>query len=288
MPLQDFVAPPPQTPLPPDAPGKLGRILATDSRDYDARALFQAAAAPVETYDQRIWFPPRQPLDQGAVSSCAAHALAHRFMGAPDEHRKASDLPFVPNEHYYYAQSIDEWKGGERAPARLEGEPYYEGTSVRAVLEAARLGYTTPEGKWVAPFIHSYWALKTFDDLLTYLLNKSYALGGSVAMGTNWSAGMWRVESGGYLRYDASKVAGGHAWLNYGANRSRDVSYGQNSWGTGVASGMLAMGRFKLVLLGTSGLEALYKDDGEAWAVVERGTPAETVAARAIEQGALA
>lgn len=287
MPLQDFVEPPPQTVLPGEHAGLLGRILAVDSRDYDARALFAAAAVPIPTLDQRVWFPPRAPLDQGQTSSCTAHALAHRFLGAPDEHRNGQ-LPFDPLTHYAYSQSIDEWPGGEELPARLSGEPYYQGTSVRAALEAARTGYTTSDGKWIAPFIHSYWALKTFDDLLAYLLSSSYVLGGSPVMGTNWSRGMFQVDDGGYLVYDAARVSGGHAWLTYAGNRSRDTADAQNSWGSDpLRSGMGRKGRFRLKLLGSTGLEAMYKDDGEAWAVVEQGTPAVAIAARAIEQGGL-
>lgn len=285
MPLQDFVQPPPQTDPGEAYRGKLGRILAPDSRDYDVRALFEAAPEPPEELDQWVWFPPRLPITQEG-DSCTAFALAHRYLAAPQEHRRGR-LPFDPLAHYHFSQSIDEWRGGEQAPARQPGDPFYSGTSVRASLEAARLGYTTPSGVVVPPFIHSYWALKTFEDLRRYLLSAAYAVGGSVLMGTNWSRSMFQVDGSGKLFYNPVDVRGGHAWLLYRGNKSRDEAGGQNTWGTGPASGMGPLGRFKLSMFGAFGLEALYKDDGDAYAVVELGTPAVEVAARAIEQGGL-
>lgn len=240
---------PPQTHLG-EHVGKLGRIYAPDPRDWPARHLFAAAAPaaqPVKRRSQRVWLPTRSPYDQGSTSQCVLYSITHRLMGHPMPRRH---LTWNIGALYKEAQDEDEWPGAE---------PTYYGTSVRAGLEVARKHQ----------LVHSYWRLNTLDEVLDYLLNDNYAVGGSVVIGTNWSDGMWQVDGKGYLHYNSSAVRGGHAWQLYGANLKRNACYGQNSWGDDASSGMRRGGRFTLSIKGNDGLEALLRDQGDAYALIE-------------------
>lgn len=302
MPLLKAPEPPPQTDPGPEGHHKLGRLAQADARDYDARALMegmrrQALAEPIIRGNAQTYLPPRKPLTQKR-SSCVLHAVAHRILGAPNPWNRA--LPFAPDGWAYdLAQAIDEWDGGERPPARSPGQPYYEGTSVRAGLELLRLGYPSegiprmpgvPEDVKIPALVHSYWKLKTWDSLLDYCAARVWKTGGSVAWGTNWSSTMFKVDGDGYLYYDRAKVAGGHATMQYYANIRTNRAGFQNSWGTDPReSGMAYNGRYYTRLDGPGGdtQHDLYDDDGDAYAVVEVGTPLAQVAALVIAEGAL-
>ena len=300
MPPLEAPDPPPETELPEDHRGKLGRIVRDDPRDYDAQALLEALRRledePVLRGNAQTYLAAPRPFTQNR-SSCVLHTVAHRILGAPHPKRLISWDP--DGWAYDLTQSIDEWRGGERPPARQPGDPYYEGTSVRAGLELLRLGYPSeqlpripgvPEHVAVPRSIHSYWRLKTWDAVLDYCAAKVWARGGAVAWGSNWSDTMFRVDGAGFLRYDRNRVVGGHATMQYHANIRANRAGFQNSWGTDPArSGMHTNGRYYTVLDGPGGhtQHDLYDDDGDAYAVVEQNTPLAAIAQKVIEEGGL-
>ena len=300
MPLIVSSHPPPQTDPGEAHRGKLGRIFVRDNRDFAARALLEEIrrleGEPILRGNAQTYLPPRYPLRQRR-SSCVLHAVAHRRMAAPHPVARISWDP--DGWAYDIAQAIDEWRGGERAPARKPGEGYYQGTSVRAGLELLRHGYPSqaiprmpevPPEVVIPKEIHSYWRLKTWGDVLDYSAAKVWSQGGSVAWGTNWSDTMFKVDTEGYLRYDRNRVVGGHATLEYHCNIARNRAGFQNSWGVDpYQSGMWFNGRFYVVLDGPGGhtLHDMYDDDADAFAVVETGTPLAAIAQRLIEQGHL-
>lgn len=298
MPVQNVPTPPPQTELPPAHRGKLGRLKdPVDRRDFDFRALREQAqrlTVPVARQRSRTYLPPRKPENQGQISKCVLTTVLHRYLAAPNEHRGA--YPFDTTAAYHVCQAEDEWAGGERAPARRPGEPYYEGTSLRAALELFRRGYDyRTDGQFpgypdlVLPkIVHSYWRLNRWDDVLDYTLAAVYGLGGSACWGQDWSRSMFRADAGGYLEYDARDVVGGHATMQYHASEPKREFGWQNNWGTDrAASGMGVMGRYKMRWDGPRGARALFEAGADVWAVVELGTPLAAVAQTAVEQGGL-
>lgn len=141
-----------------------------------------------------------------------------------------------PHGLYALAQQNDEWEGED-----------YDGTSVRGLAKVLKaLG-----------LIREYrWAFK-LQPALTHLLDK-----GPVGMGTNWYYSMFEPNARGYLEIDG-EVAGGHAWLAYGADLDKREVYGVNSYGR-------TFGRRGRFVLTFDQYERLILEDGEALAAIEQ------------------
>lgn len=279
MPLLKVDSPPPQTEVPEQLVGRLGRLKdPQDQRDYQVRRLL-AAAPRIQRQNSRTWLPPlnAQKLNQGQTSSCVEHAITHAIYGHPQPRRVR-----VPWEHfalYHRAQQIDEWAGEE---------PSYYGTSIRAGLEAASKPWTVGEGQGavlsdqpvtvnvstheaLGP-VESYHRVEDFEDLLDLLASDLYELGCSIVIGTDWSGNMFQVDKDGLLHFDRSDIAGGHAWwLNY-VNLRRGLAGGLNSWGTSAdESGMREGGSFLLPLY-DAGLKELWDRGADGWVIVQRNS----------------
>jgi hypothetical protein len=274
MPLLTADEPPPQTPLPADLVGRLGRLKdPQDPRDYQIRALLRAAPHRIARQNARAWLPPRlsRRLDQGRTSSCVEHAITHAIYGHPQPRNVA--VPWRQFELYRRAQQIDEWPGAE---------PRYYGTSVRAGLQAATEMWPGKDGGLVSGPVESYYRVEDYDDALDLLSSDDYGLGCSLVVGTDWSGSMFQVDAKGVIEFDPGDNAGGHAWWLRYINQSKGLCGGLNSWGTDAQqSGMLPGGGFFLPLK-QNGLRDLWDRGADAWVLVQRGSALSSLAERAL------
>lgn len=225
MPAIQEPGPPPQTEMPSGI--RMGRIRSDDPRDHNYRIgdilRRLQEAAPVAYRNYRYFLPasgPRRWRDQGNVSSCTEHALTHRLTGWPLP-RTLESLPWQQHELYHLAQGMDEWAGGEQPPAKGPNDPYYEGTSGRAICRAARgLGV-----------LAEWWNAFTVREVYDLLLQDTadYTRCGPVLVGTDWDESMFVPDAEGFIRPNGRAV-GGHMYLCIGAHRPKGIFYFLNSW----------------------------------------------------------
>lgn len=215
-----------------------GRRRAADPNDKKY-LLAPVPEAKLVTY--RYWNTP-PAYDQGSTSQCVAYSGARYLATGPIMNRPP---PF--EELYKECQRRDEWPGED-----------YDGTSVRALFKVFKDRGLVSEYRW------AFDAETVVDHVLTR---------GPVVMGTTWNDEMANPTVWGYVTLgDLSELAGGHAWLVFGANRKRrnpDGTLGavraMNSWGSGWAQ----QGRFWVTF---GDLDRLVKADGEACVATEKKT----------------
>lgn len=209
----------------------LGRRKPPD-RDKDESYPLRALLPKRIDRDRRYWFSRGWTGDQGSTSQCVAYSWTHWIEDGPVGHPGKAPL-FQPKRLYDEAQKVDEWPG--------EG---YDGTSVRAGAKVLQSWGLISEYRW------AFDADTILDALLTT---------GPVVIGVNWYASFFEPDADGFIGKgeDWGSIEGGHAVILNGANRTRGVVRGKNSWGAGWGVG----GAFWLPL---EALDRLIKEDGEA------------------------
>lgn len=168
-------------------------------------------------------------LDQGTTSTCVGHAAQGLLTATPN--RQAGLSPF---QIYDWAHDNDEFP------------PQTEGTSIRAGLQALR-----HFGKIKA----FYWA-KTTDQMTQHLLTR-----GPLIVGTDWLKLMETPDHLGRVLVQGA-ATGGHAYLLYGVDLTKQVYRAVNSWGESWGNG----GRFDIPI---AGFAKLLKRGGVAASVDE-------------------
>ncbi len=177
------------------------------SRRYGIATVVPATTLALRSY---TWACPLV-LDQGVEGACAGFSATHELIARPFQY-----TPPEPNEWarelYWQAQRIDPWPGGAYPGA----EPFYEGTSILAVVKTLhRVGFYTAY----------HWAFS----------EPELALGvsrhGPAIIGIPWYEGMMNPDADGYLQ-PTGQVIGGHAILDRGFNLKRGHRV-HNSWGRG-------------------------------------------------------
>jgi C1A family cysteine protease len=200
----------------------LGRIKTSDHRDHlflaaSATAIVAPAKAP--SVSHRRWFAPAV-LDQGNTPECVAFASTAYLMAGPVtnpqelEGRKWERTGI--DTLYALCQKVD----GIAEP--------HEGTTVRAAMKVLQ------SETFVTEYLWAY----TIADVVNWILTT-----GPMVFGTDWLNSMFEprdFHGTPFINYDpASGLAGGHAYLVFGADNAKvcpDGSIGalemQNSWGT--------------------------------------------------------
>jgi hypothetical protein len=144
--------------------------------------------------------------DQGATSQCTAYSLLHFMEDGPVTHHGPNPLE-APAAVYAAIQAID----------RAEGRDYgVDGGATMLAQCKAALGR-----KWFGEYRWGY----TLDELITAVLTA-----GPVLVGTNWYTGMFDPDDSDRVRVSGS-LAGGHAYLINGVNRTTGLFRLKNSWG---------------------------------------------------------
>ena len=188
---------------------RLGRVPFFDPR---SRQFPMAAALEEKAYRPRgyTWDVPVH-LDQGSQPSCVGHAWAHELIARPA--RVTRITPAFAHWLYKTCQKYDYWAGEA-----------YEGTSVLAGAKVLhKLPPEMPEGRGL---ITEYrWIFADLDALV-----KTLGYFGPVVFGTWWYTGMFKVDTGGYIRPTGTR-AGGHAYLVKGVDVQRGRFRIHNSWG---------------------------------------------------------
>jgi len=200
----------------------LGRIAAFDPRDKEHK---MSAVAPLEvTVTRRIWsvrIPEEQKsilpmtnglLDQGSTSQCTAFGGTHFLLTGP----VFQPAYLTPARLYALNQLWDDWPGSEIV------EPFYQGSSVHAVMKVLK----------AAGLISEYvWAFDA-DTVRRWVLAN-----GPVVVGTDWLSNMNQANTSGFIRARGN-LLGGHCYELLGADdglRCPDGSRGAfimlNSWG---------------------------------------------------------
>lgn len=192
-----------------------------------AAVLQPAAPRPAYRY-----FRTGSVLDQGPTPSCVGHAWAGFLMAAPVMSKGVD--PFAI---YRGAQDNDEWPGND-----------YEGSSVRGGAK-----YLQSQGR-LSRYVWA-WDAETVAD---FILSGQ----GSVVVGTVWTNAMFTPDDKGFL-HPTGPIAGGHAWLLVGYNRTRGVFRMLNSWGS-------SWGDSGRAWITGEDLQTLLRWDGEAAATVEQ------------------
>jgi C1A family cysteine protease len=185
----------------------LGRRASVDSRDRSY--LIPDRTDEAASITHRTWWSPGA-YDQGATSRCVAYAGV-KFLTTWPIHNEYRD----PGPIYHECLKVDEWPGEDE-----DG-----GTSVRALFKMFKGMGLVSEYRWAFDL----------EPVINHLLTT-----GPVVMGTAWTYDMFMPHNKtGYI-FPTGDVAGGHAWLLIGANRTRrnpDATNGAvrmvNSWGTG-------------------------------------------------------
>jgi hypothetical protein len=146
-------------------------------------------------------------LNQGATPQCVAYACANWLACTPVV--TIVDTPAYEQDLYHQAQLVDEWPGED-----------YDGTSVRAGFKVLQTQGHVPNYAWA----------QSEQDIWDFVTTT-----GPVVLGTDWFEGMFDPDADGFLNLTGN-VAGGHAWLIYGADQT--FYYMQNSWGPwGIGNG---------------------------------------------------
>lgn len=214
------------------------------SRDYPITAVLGPEQQKPIT---RLWtIPSGSPvLDQGSEGACVGFGVTNELRFSPMPIR-GLDATFARQSIYWRAQENDQWPGGSYPGAN----PTYEGTSVLAGIKtAATLGY----------YAEYRWAFGE-DDLALAVSHQ-----GPAVIGVNWYGGMFKPDSGGYLR-PTGNVAGGHCVLVIGITASRGDYTIYNSWGAD-------WGRNGRARITRDDMARLLDEDGDACVITSRLNP---------------
>jgi hypothetical protein len=226
---------------------RLDRIAEPGAQNKPVMAVIGGQLEPV-TINWGI--PEGEPvLNQGKEGACVGFGVTNelRFNPVPI---MGLDERFAREQIYWPAQHIDDWEGGSYSGAN----PFYEGTSVRAGLEAAQeLGYV---GEYRA-------ANNEYEMALAMTL-------GPVIIGVDWYEGMFRPDKRGYIKPTGAKM-GGHCCLVIGLKVTRGPSGSgyytiYNSWGpTWGDKGTAKIRRVDMA--------RLLDDGGDAFSITSRYNP---------------
>lgn len=226
---------------------RLDRIAEPGAQNKPVMAIIGGQQQPV-TVNWGI--PDGEPvLNQGQQGACVGFGVTNelRFNPVPV---MGLDATFAREKIYWPAQRGDQWEGGSYEGAN----PFYEGTSVRAGLEAAQeLGFV---GEYRASNNESEMALA-----MTL---------GPVIIGVDWYEGMFKPDRRGYIRPTGAKV-GGHCCLVRGINVTRGPAGSgyytiYNSWGPDWGDHGTAKIRRK-------DMAQLIDDGGDAFSITTRFNP---------------
>jgi hypothetical protein len=223
---------------------RLDRVVQFDprSRQFPIRALIGAEQPVTKLWD----IPAGSPvLDQGREGACVGCGVTNelRFNPVPVPNL---DVKFAREVIYWGAQRIDPWAGGSYPG----GSPVYEGTSVLAGIKiATKLGYYT----------QYRWAFGEAD------LALAVSHQGPAVLGLQWHQGMYKPNTGGYLR-PTGAVIGGHCILCIGIDVERGHYTLYNSWGPTWGQGGTARVR-------RTDMATMLADSGEACIPLSRFNP---------------
>lgn len=225
---------------------RLDRLKEPGARNKPVMAVIGGQLEPVTV----TWGIPdgEQVLDQRAEGACVGFGVTNelRFNPVPI---LGLDETFAREKIYWPAQRIDDWDGGSYAGA----DPFYEGTSVRAGLEAAQeLGY-------IGEYRQAH---NEYQMALAMTL-------GPVIIGVDWYEGMFKPDSRGYLRPTGARM-GGHCCLAIGLKVTAPPGSGYytiyNSWGP-------AWGNKGTARIRRADMARLLDDGGDAFSVITRFNP---------------
>lgn len=211
----------------------LGRRPAPDSRDHQYLLRAAMPRRPERALPSHYEYQTGPVLDQGQTSQCVGYSWRGFLMAAPIMTTGGPDAATI----YHGAQQNDEWPGED-----------YEGSSVRGGAK-----YLQGLGNLSAYL----WAF-TVADVERWMLS-GY---GPLVIGSNWYERMFDPDASGRLRI-GGRIAGGHAYLLYGCNRSKKQVWIQNSWGP-------SWGVNGRAYLTYRDLERLLREDGEACTATEQ------------------
>ena len=186
-------------------PFALGREYVYDERDkkYLITNKFNSQLSAPKTLTNRYWFDDGWWGDQKNTSQCVGYAWAHWLEDGPIEQSGVAPI-IPPSVIYQNAQKLDEWLGEN-----------YDGTSVRAGVKYLQ------NVKKVSSY---YWGYD-LNTLINTVLNI-----GPVVVGTNWYNGMFYPDKKGLIRLSGG-LAGGHAYVINGVDKTKKLFRLKNSWG---------------------------------------------------------
>jgi hypothetical protein len=182
---------------------KLGRRYSPDPRDANYRISAVAPPTLEPVHDHRYWYAQGAWFDQGNTGTCVGHAWAHWFEDGPVTQVGVTD----PMAIYDECTLIDEWQGNE-------GDRQF-GTSIRAGAEVLRARGAITVYRWALSWEEYEYAILEL---------------GPVVIGIDWFTGMFSPDAAGFI-HPSGSLAGGHAILLDGRNRTQKKNRLKNSWG---------------------------------------------------------
>jgi hypothetical protein len=170
----------------------LGRLHALDVRDH---AYLLPRPTKLPSLTRKLWATGGKPFDQGRSSECVSYSTNKWLTASPV---RQHIWPKGFDDFYNVCQSQDEW-----APAP------HDGTSVRTAFKVLKDAGYASEYRWA------------FDvpTIVNQILTAS-----PVVAGTDWTEEMFSPGDHGFIRVSTDgkyNVAGGHAYLLSGVDRSR-------------------------------------------------------------------
>jgi len=223
-----------------------GRLAKPDVRDYayPMRAVLRPAPLPTNRYYQT---GPLLPMDQGGTGTCVAHAWVAFLCAA----LMMSKTPPNVYDTYRKIVAIDEWTENDHEATATDISVLQSGTSIRAGAKHFQ----------DAGHLKSYLWTRSADEAATWLLTGR----GTLVMGTNWYWDMSNPTVAGLVNIGGG-LAGGHAYLCIGYNRTTKMFRFLNSWGRAFGQ----QGRFWMRHVD---MQRLIEEDGECCAAVEQLIP---------------
>lgn len=219
-----------------------GRIPAPDARDaaYPMRAALRPGPLPTSRY---FLTGSHMPLDQGQTGTCVAHAWTGFLFAAP---LMCKDAPSA-FDSYRGIVLADEFTDNDFEASQPNSNLQF-GTSVRGGAK-----YFQAQGR-LASYV---WAESTGDMALWILTGR-----GPVVLGTDWHWNMSDLDAKG-VAHIGGGIAGGHAYLCVGYNKTRRMFRCINSWGDSFGE----HGRFWIT---EDDMAVLLSAQGEACAAIEQ------------------
>ena len=211
----------------------LGRVYIPDDRDnnylIENKLKLKSTILTTKYWDADEWWG-----NQGNTSQCVGYAWAHWIEDGPIKH---GGVPPIVNPTLIYkeAQKVDEWYGEN-----------YEGTSVRGGAK-----YLKSTNK-----ISSYLWTYNINVLINTVLTQ-----GPVVVGTYWYTSMFKPDRNGLIRA-TGRIAGGHAYVINGVDKTKKLFRIKNSWGKN-------WGKSGHAFISFSDMEKLIKQYGEVCLAIE-------------------
>lgn len=219
-----------------------GRLPAADARDaaYPMRAALRPGPLPTSRYFNtgRLL-----PFDQGSTGTCVGMAWTGFLLAAP---LMCKDAP-SPYDTYRGLILLDEWADNDVEATQPDARLQF-GSSVRAGAK-----YLQGQGR-----LASYVWTNNTEDMAKWILTGR----GVIVLGTDWHWNMSEPDDEDVVHLGGG-LAGGHAYLCVGYNRTTRMFRCLNSWGTAFGQ----RGRF---WISQEDMAFLLAAGGESCAAVEQ------------------